>query len=86
MLVLQVGRAKSGNYWLWKMLQLVFEQAGIEKKTFIKKHPIYCKEACNWEQLSHSDQVDIDVIDIEHNRCYFRIASKFREEIKSSDD
>jgi len=83
MKTLQIGKAKSGNYWLYKIFQYLYESQGIEQKSYIKQHPIYV-EAKEWK-LSHSDQASLDVIDIVPDGIYFRIADKYREIISNLD-
>lgn len=79
MALLQVGVAKSGNFWLYKILQSVAIHGGIEQRSFIKNHPIH-ERAKAWE-LSYAGQADIDVLDIERENCFCRIGSVFREPI-----
>lgn len=61
------------------MLQHIYEKAGLEQKSFIKKQPVY-EEAQDW-QLSFKDQAEVDMLDIEEDGCYYRISSKFRKYI-----
>lgn len=80
MIVLQSGKAKSGNFFLYKILKNIFEEAELPSKNFIQQQPIY-ELAKNWE-LSNQDQVNIDVVDFESECCFYRISSIFRMPIK----
>lgn len=79
--LLQNGCPKSGNYWLYKILSLTLDAAGVPQKSYIQNHPIQAA-ASTW-QLSHPDQVGLDVLDIEPDHNFCRIASYFREPIES---
>ncbi len=79
MKILQNGYPKSGNYWLYKIIDNIYKQASIEKYSFIKNHPIY-DIAKHWE-LSYPQQVDIDMIDVLYVGTFFRISSVFRRKI-----
>lgn len=83
MLLLQGGVAKSGNLWLYRVLDCVFRQAGWERRRFIQNHPIYA-QAQTWE-LSHRDQADVDWLEIKPDGCWCRISSMFREPIADMD-
>ena len=74
--ILQSGMEKSGNYWLWKIIQSVLTDAGMSTQTFIETQPIHAL-AKTWE-LSFTEQADIDVIDIEETGLFYRISSVFR--------
>lgn len=80
MKILQIGYPKSGNYWLYKIIQESLNMAGTEQKNFIQQHPIY-PIAREWE-LSYPEQVDINMIDILYKGCFFRISSIFRKRIE----
>lgn len=80
---LQVGRAKSGNYWLYKILKNIQLEAGINRRSFIKQHPIY-PIAREW-QLSHDEQAEIDVLDVEDEGYFYRISSVFRMPVQDID-
>lgn len=81
MKILQIGYPKSGNYWLYKIIQEAITLAGIEQKNFIKQHSIY-PIAKEWE-LSYPEQVDINMMDILYPGCFFRISSIFRKRIEN---
>lgn len=80
MKILQIGYPKSGNYWLYRIIQETLDMAGVEKKNFIRQHPIY-PIAREWE-LSYPEQVDINMMDILYSGCFFRISSIFRKRIE----
>lgn len=81
MKILQIGYPKSGNYWLYKIIQESLDIAGIEKQNYIQQHPIY-PIACTWE-LSYPEQVNINMMDILYPGCFFRISSIFRKRIEN---
>ena len=79
MIVLQAGVPKSGNLWLYQILESVWAEAGLECRRFITGHPIYA-EAKAWP-LSYPEQASVDVLDFERGRTFCRISSRFREEV-----
>jgi len=83
-LILQGGVPKSGNLWLYKIIQGICKRAGIERRCFIQSHAIY-PEALTWE-LSHADQANVDSLDIGPDGCFFRVSDVFREKIEDIDD
>lgn len=60
MRVLQAGVDKSGNYWLWRILRLLMDEAGIPRKSWILNDPIY-QVSKTWE-LSFPEATELDVI------------------------
>ncbi len=83
MRILQAGVAKSGNFWLYTILQNILEQSQRPRTTFIQTQPIHAI-AKTWE-LSYQEQADIDVIDIEPHACFYRISSIFKMPIADLD-
>lgn len=71
MRVLQIGYPKSGNYWLWKILDSIFLEAGLERKSFIQTQPFY-PVIQRWP-FSFPEQGDIDCLDIRPRRCFYRV-------------
>jgi len=84
MIILQTGQAKSGNFWLYKIIQNAMLHGGIQQRSFIKNHRIY-PIAKSWE-LSYKEQADIDVMDINPGSYFFRISSIFKMPIIDVDD
>lgn len=78
--ILQAGVAKSGNYWLWRIIAELLSEAGIPRKNFVAQQPIY-EQIKNNTELSHADQAELDVLDIVQNRFYWRVANIHREQI-----
>jgi aryl sulfotransferase len=76
MRILQSGMEKSGNYWLYKIIQSTLRRSSLPTTTFIQTQPIY-PLAKTWE-LSYQEQADTDVLDIEDTGCFYRISSIFR--------
>lgn len=84
MKLLQAGMAKSGNLWLYKILQSVYICGDLPQSSFIRNQPIH-ELAKTWE-LSFAAQADADVMAIEPNTCSYRISSIFRMPIVDIDD
>lgn len=76
MKLLQSGVAKSGNYWLYTILQSLLRRTGQPTHTYIESQPIYAI-ARTWE-LSFPEQASIDTIDISDTGVFYRISSAFR--------
>lgn len=83
MKILQIGVAKSGNYWVYKTIQTILQNQGLPNHSFIQNEPIY-PVAQTWP-LSHDEQAGIDVLDIEAERCFYRISNIFRMPILDLD-
>jgi len=81
--ILQAGVPKSGNYWLYRIINSIFTHCGLEKKSFIQNTPMY-RVAKTWE-LSYKEQSSIDVLDIDPHKCYYRISSIFRMPVDDID-
>lgn len=60
MRVLQAGVDKSGNYWLYRIIRLLMDEADIPRKSWILQDPIY-QIAKDWE-LSFPGANELDVI------------------------
>lgn len=76
MKLLQAGVAKSGNYWLYTILQSILRRSGLPTHTYIETQPIY-NVAREWT-LSYPEQASIDTVDIEPGGVTYRISSIFR--------
>lgn len=81
--VLQAGVAKSGNFWLWKIIDEILKLDGA-KKSYIKNHEIQ-KILETKEDLTHENQSETDVIDFERDGVYFRVSSIYKEKIEDFD-
>jgi aryl sulfotransferase len=84
MKIIQIGHSKSGNFWLYSIIQAILHGAEIPISSFIKDQPIY-SIAQSWD-LSYENQADIDVLDIEGESCYYRISSIFRMPVIDLED
>lgn len=84
MKVLQNGFPKSGNVWLYRIINEVFDASKIERNSFIKNEKIY-HVAKDWN-LSIPDQIDKDVIDIENGMIYSRISTIYKMPIINPND
>jgi len=81
--ILQSGAAKSGNFWLYRIIKEARDIAGVETTSWITRQPIY-ETAQSWT-FANQEQVSIDTVDIEEDEVYARIARKFREPIEDMD-
>ena len=76
MKILQIGFPKSGNFWLYQILEQVLTATGRGTKSFIQQHPVH-PLAKTWE-LNYPEQADIDMIDITDLQTTYRISSIFK--------
>ncbi|MGB7786006.1 MAG: sulfotransferase domain-containing protein [Salinimicrobium sp.] len=76
MKLLQIGYPKSGNFWLYQILEQILIRSGNFQKKFIQQHPIH-ELAKTWE-LNYPTQADIDMIDITELQTVYRISSIFQ--------
>lgn len=84
MRILQAGAAKSGNFWLYKIIDNIYTAAGIQKRSYVQNQPVY-EGAKQWK-LSYPEQASIDMLDIENTKCYWRISSVVRNPIEDEDE
>lgn len=84
MKILQIGLPKSGNFWLYKIIQNIIHEAQIENKSFIKNQPIY-DLAKTWD-LQVKDQINIDMLKINEAKVFYHISKRFKQEINNLDD
>jgi aryl sulfotransferase len=80
---LQSGVAKSGNLWLYNILQCIAREAGLPQKSFIRHQAIHAI-ARDWP-LSFPGQADIDTLSINPGRCLYRISGIFNMPIEDLD-
>lgn len=80
---IQIGMAKSGNSWLYRLLRGILERGDRWEGSWIQGQPIF-EEAKHWE-LSQADQAEHDVVDITPGGIHWRIASRVREPIRDLD-
>lgn len=69
MKIIQIGMEKSGNLWLWRIIESILARAGIEKKSFIKKQPLY--DVIKTSYKATLEKQDIDSIEIHKNVSYY---------------
>ena len=79
MVILQAGRAKSGNFWLYNIIQSLLVTSGVNQKRFIIHQPIY--EKIDRSQLANSQQAEIDTIDIRPDGCDYILGPFYRQSI-----
>ncbi|MFP4094382.1 MAG: sulfotransferase domain-containing protein [Cyclobacteriaceae bacterium] len=84
MTILQAGTPKSGNFWLYKILQQIMQEAGLPRRSFIQRQPIF-ELARQWD-LSYPEQAGIDMLDIGPQHYFCRISSVYRMPIESLED
>jgi aryl sulfotransferase len=80
---LQIGLSKSGNLWLYHILQKTRLAAGLPSKSFIQDQPIY-PIAETWD-LSFPEQASIDTLVINPTQSLYRISSIFQMPIEDID-
>jgi aryl sulfotransferase len=83
MKLLQSGVAKSGNYWLYTILQSLLRRTGQPTHTYIESQPIHAI-ARTWA-LSFPEQASIDTVDITDTGVFYRISSAFRWPVEDLD-
>ena len=76
MKLLQIGYPKSGNFWLYQIIEQIFTRTGNFQLKYIEQHPIHSL-AKSWD-LNYPTQADIDMIDITDLQTSYRISSIFR--------
>ena len=74
--LLQCGVPKSGNFWLYKIIQEILNRSGYDTTSFICRQPIYSL-AKTWE-LNFPEQAKIDVLDVTDLQYSYRISSIFK--------
>lgn len=84
MKILQIGYPKSGNFWLYQILEQLLEMTGKSTKSFIQQHPIH-ELARGWD-LNFPEQADIDVLDITDLQTTYRISSIFKMPVEDLDE
>ncbi|MCP3851072.1 MAG: sulfotransferase domain-containing protein [Gammaproteobacteria bacterium] len=79
MKILQIGMPKSGNFWLYTIIQNILKQSNIQ----IKSHITQTKEFRDIKdlKLSTKAQNTKDVIDIEDDDIYYRVSSIIKQPI-----
>ena len=85
MKLLQLGLHKSGNFWLYNILNRAMKAAGQEWLRFGHLHPIYPLYR-NWKDLSFPEQPDIDLVDVTERGYFYCIQAVFWERIDDLDD
>ncbi|MGB8475141.1 MAG: sulfotransferase domain-containing protein [Candidatus Acidiferrum sp.] len=60
--ILQAGFPKSGNFWLWNIIESSLRQAGIPNRSYVRKRPIY-RLAKHWK-LAFKGQAGMDFLRI----------------------
>jgi len=75
MTILQSGFMKSGNFWLWNILEAILAEAGVPKRSFIKQQPIY-QVSKDWN-LAFEGEGEIDFVNITRERRLYVIPPVF---------
>ena len=76
MKILQIGAPRSGNFWLWRILQAIIDRADLPNGSVVRSHPVH--RAIADLELSHDRQSEIDMIDILPSRTVWRVSSVWR--------
>jgi aryl sulfotransferase len=77
--VLQIGAPRSGNFWVWRILQEIIERAGLSNDSVVRTHPVH--DLAQSVELSHDRQADIDMLDITAARRVWRVSSLWRRPV-----
>jgi aryl sulfotransferase len=83
MAILQAGVPRSGNLWLYRILQYVAKRAGVEPRSFIRTHPAHARFRS--ELSGFSDEADIDFLHIGKRRSAYWLSSIVYEPIENLD-
>ena len=81
--ILQSGHAKSGNFWLYRIIKEARTLAGVETKSWISDQPIF-ETAKDWK-VANREQIGIDTVDITESDVFYRISTYHRERIDNVD-
>lgn len=81
---LQAGFMKSGNFWLWTIIEAAHARAGIPRRSFLRSQPIYGVSK-HWG-LAFDGQGKIDMINILSDRQLYVIPPVFMWPIDDFDD
>lgn len=84
MTILQAGVPKSGNFWVYRIIEEIIDNSSLERRSWIQRHPIH-EIAKTWD-LSYEGQADIDVLKVEPNGVFYGIDTIFRYPIENLDD
>ena len=84
MRIIQIGVPKSGNFWIYNLLQQILSQGDIDQRSFIKQHPIY-PVAQTWKS-SRPGPVGVDSLYIGPLGTFYQIWPVFREPVDNLDD
>lgn len=82
--IIQAGMAKSGNYWVWKVLDLTLKAAFGDPSKYIVKYKDF--QNLKNKRFTHEDQLYTDVLDVDMSGYYFRVGPYFKEKIYDIDD
>jgi aryl sulfotransferase len=78
MIVLQNGMPRSGNFWVYTIIQKILTIGGHKKRSFIKQEKIY-QNAKSWPYFNH--QAHIDYLEITDKGFFYR-KGNFQAQIK----
>lgn len=84
MAILQAGFMKSGNFWLWTIIEECLKQAGVDRRSYIKTQPIY-QLAKDWN-LAFEGQAGMDFVSIKPERVQYQIVPVFYWPVEDLDD
>lgn len=84
MTILQIGVAKSGNLWVWRLIEEIMSRAGLPKKRFIQKQPVYPLMK-DWKSTI-AEKRDVDFIDICKNASFYYYFPFFSLPIDNAED
>ncbi|MFN8443090.1 MAG: sulfotransferase domain-containing protein [Caldilineaceae bacterium] len=71
--VLQVGYAKSGNLWLYRILEHILDGQAIPRRSFIQNHSIYSTALAR--PTHFIGQASVDTLEIRPEGCFCKVAN-----------
>ena len=81
--ILQSGHAKSGNFWLYRIIKEARALAGVETESWIIDQPVF-ETAKDWK-VANREQIGIDTVDITESGVFYRISTYHREPVENVD-
>jgi len=82
--ILQAGLPKSGNYWLWTMIQAAFKATDAQTRSYVTTHPI--RPLTSTWTLTFSEQPDVDMIRVDPDADWMIVLPRYKEKINNLDD
>lgn len=84
MTVLQVGVYKSGNLWLWNLIEGILARGSVEPRRYVKKQPVHALSLA-WDR-EFSTITDVDFIAFRNGACFYLVGPSFQAPIDDLGD